>query len=95
VTLKYLHEFLVEYEKLDRAVRTQLFRKLDEMHRTSFERYPHQALKGSQFKGLFKLRVGDWRLIYRVTVGQVLFVTLGHRSEVYEEPPPVAGSEIR
>jgi len=84
VTLAYLHEFLEEYEKLDRSVRAQLFRKLQEMHRTPIERFPHQALKGSQFKGLFKLRVGDWRLIYRMVGSEVLFITLGHRSEVYE-----------
>jgi addiction module RelE/StbE family toxin len=84
VTIKYLHEFLAELEKLDAAVRRQIVRKLDEMHRTPFEGFTHQALKGAQFKGLFKLRVGDWRLIYRVAQGEVLFVTLGHRSEVYE-----------
>ena len=84
MTLKYLHEFLAEFEKLDKSVRRQLFRKLDEMQRTPMEGFSHQALKGTQFKGLFKLRVGDWRLVYRITGREVLFVTLGHRSEVYE-----------
>ena len=84
MTLKYLHEFLAEFEKLDKSVRRQLFRKLDEMQRTPMEGSSHQALKGTQFKGLFKLRVGDWRLVYRITEGEVVFVTLGHRSEVYE-----------
>lgn len=39
---------------------------------------------GAQFKGLFKLRVGDFRLVYKIVQGEVVFVTLGHRSEVYE-----------
>ena len=84
MTLKYLHEFLAEFEKLDKAVRRQLFRRLDEMQRAPMEGFAHQALKGPQFKGLFKIRVGDWRLVYRITEGEVVFVTLGHRSEVYE-----------
>ena len=84
MTLKYLREFLAEFEQLDKSVRRQLFRKLDEMQRTSFEHFSHQALKGPQFKGLFKLRIGDWRLIYRIVDGELVFVTLGHRSEVYE-----------
>lgn len=84
MTVKYLHEFLAEYEGLDAAVRRQIFRKLEEMQRTALERFVHQALKGKRFEGLFKLRVGDWRLVYRIVQGEVLFVTLGHRSEVYE-----------
>jgi addiction module RelE/StbE family toxin len=84
VTIKYLHEFLVEYMSLDRGVQRQLFKKLEEMHRVELEDFPHQALVGEQFKGLYKLRSGDWRMIYRIQDGEVLFVTLGHRSEVYE-----------
>jgi len=36
--------------------------------------------------GLYKLRAGDWRLIYRLVEDKrvVLVVGLGHRSEVYE-----------
>ena len=64
--LSYLHEFLVEYESLDRAVRKRIRKKLDELHRTPEERFQHQALRGKQLKGLFKLRAGgllrDWRL---------------------------------
>lgn len=84
MTIHYLHEFLVEFLALDRGVQRQLFKTLDEMHRTHFSEFPHEALKGDQFKGLFKLRVGDWRLIYRIVNGGVVFVTLGHRSEVYK-----------
>jgi mRNA-degrading endonuclease RelE of RelBE toxin-antitoxin system len=83
VTIKYLHEFLVEYLDLDRGVQKLLRKKLQEMYRTSLEDFPHEALTGEQFKGLFKLRAGDWRLIYRLSDNEVLFVTLGHRSEVY------------
>jgi addiction module RelE/StbE family toxin len=83
MTIAYLHEFLTELLGLDRAVQRQLRKKLDEMHRASLTEFPHQALKGEQFKGLFKLRVGDWRLIYKIVDGEILFITLGHRSEVY------------
>jgi addiction module RelE/StbE family toxin len=84
VKLTYLHEFLVEFLSLDRGVQRQLFKKLEEMHRAPELQFSHQALKGDQFKGLFKLRVGDWRLIYKMIDGEVVFVTLGHRSEVYD-----------
>jgi addiction module RelE/StbE family toxin len=83
VTLQYLHALLDELLSLDKGVQKQLKKKLDETSRIPFEGFAHQALKGDQFKGLYKLRVGDWRLIYKIDEGVVLFVTLGHRSEVY------------
>ena len=83
MTIKYLHEFLAELLVLDKSVQRSLQRKLNEMSRMPLTGFPHQALKGEQFKGLYKLRVEDWRLIYKITDGEVLFVTLGHRSDVY------------
>jgi mRNA interferase RelE/StbE len=83
VDLRYLHEFLVELDGLDAKVRRQIRRKLDQMHRTPVDELPHEALRGRQFKGLYKLRVGDWRLIYKMEGTTALFVTLGHRSEAY------------
>ena len=82
--LASLHEFLAELLGLDKSVQRQLKRKLDEMHRMELDRFPHQALKGEQFKGLYKIRVGDWRLIYRIRGGDIVFITVGHRSEVYD-----------
>jgi len=40
-----------------------------------------------ELAGLYKLRVGDWRVVYRLLEDErvVLVVRLGHRSEVYEE----------
>lgn len=83
MTIKYLHELLAELMRLDKGVQRQLCKKLDEMVRSRLEELPHQALTGEQFKGLYKLRVGDWRLIYKIADEEILFVTLGHRSDVY------------
>ena len=83
MTVKYLHEFLVEFLTLDKGIQRLLRKKLDELARAPGDGFPHVALKGEQFKGLYKLRVGDWRLVYKLNDGEVTFVTLGHRSEVY------------
>lgn len=58
---------------------------LRELYRTPFEQHAPLGLKGAQFAGLFKLRVGDWRLIYQIQKRELLFLTLGHRSEVYRK----------
>ena len=35
-------------------------------------------------KGYWKLRVGDWRVIYKVEEQKVLILRIGHRREMYE-----------
>lgn len=82
--LVYLHEFLAEFLRQERSVQEHMRKRLDEMARADFRTFPHQPLKGLQFKGLYKYRVGDWRLIYQIRGDEVCFITLGHRSEVYE-----------
>ena len=81
----YLHDFIEELERVDKEVEKQIESKLRELYRTPFEQHAPLALKGAQFKGLYKLRVGDWRLIYKIGRGERLFITLGHRSEVYRK----------
>jgi mRNA interferase RelE/StbE len=82
--IQYYHEFLQELEKLDKKIQKRIKEKLKELFRTPFSNYTHLALKGKQFKGLYKLRIGDWRLIYKLVGEEIHFITLGHRSEVYK-----------
>jgi mRNA interferase RelE/StbE len=36
-------------------------------------------------KGHRKMRVGDWRVIYRIDSGDVMILKIGNRKDVYEE----------
>jgi addiction module RelE/StbE family toxin len=85
VRILYFHEFIEALDRLDKEVQKQIKGKLKELHRTPFEQHAPLALKGVQFKGLYKLRVGDWRLVYKIEKAELLFITLGHRSEVYRK----------
>ncbi|MGH9335462.1 MAG: type II toxin-antitoxin system RelE family toxin, partial [Vicinamibacteria bacterium] len=79
----YLHDFIEELERLVKEIQKQIKNKLRELpRRTPFDQHAPLALKGAQFNGLYKLRVGDWRLIYKIQPNELLFITLGHRSEV-------------
>ena len=40
-----------------------------------------------ELKGYWKLRVGDYRVIYRLVGDKVLIVAIGHRKESYPLPP--------
>lgn len=35
-------------------------------------------------KGYWKLRVGDWRVIYKIDGHTVMILRIGHRREIYE-----------
>ncbi len=41
-----------------------------------------EALKG-QYKGMFRIRVGDYRVIYSKTKKGVLVLRISHRGKVY------------
>jgi len=42
-----------------------------------------EALTG-QFKGLYKYRVGNWRVLYAILSDSILILRIGHRSIVYK-----------
>jgi mRNA interferase RelE/StbE len=44
-----------------------------------------EALKGSQLGGLWKYRVGDWRIICEIKDAEIVItvLTLGNRREIY------------
>jgi len=49
------------------------------------EQVSHEALAG-EFKGLYKLRVGDYRVLYAIIRKEKLVVVhlVGHRRSIYE-----------
>ncbi len=71
-----------ELAKLPRPVQVKIAHKVDAL---SEEPYPVgvEKLKGEE--AFFRLRVGDYRVIYSVEKGLlvILVVRIGHRREVY------------
>ena len=80
--LSFTFDWFDQFNELDSRVKRQILAKLKEIDR--MDSWPHEALKGKQFKGLFKLRFGDYRLIYRLVDGATMdFLYLEHRREIY------------
>lgn len=74
-----------ELASLDRPVAERIAEKLRWLSDNADE-VRHLPLR-FPLTGLYKLRVGDWRVLYRLLNDErvVFVVSLGHRSEVYEE----------
>ncbi|MBI3184065.1 MAG: type II toxin-antitoxin system RelE/ParE family toxin [Myxococcales bacterium] len=82
-TVTILPEALRALEKLPKEVQRRIRDKIDRLAHNP--RPPGvKALQGSE-RGYLRLRVGDYRLIYRVEDEQllVLVVRIGHRREIY------------
>lgn len=52
--------------------------------RLSQHPYDFKALSGKRFRGLYRLRVADYRVVYCVDDDIVRILAIGHRSEIYK-----------
>jgi mRNA interferase RelE/StbE len=71
-----------QYAALDSVIRDRIRAAL---HDLADNPTPAQVKALAGGDGLFRVRVGDWRVIYRVEHDQarVVIVDIGHRSTVY------------
>jgi mRNA interferase RelE/StbE len=78
-------EAQVDLRNIAPAARTRLLDKLEWIGENA-ELIQHQALQGDEWKGCYKYRVGDYRIIYKMDRSAIkLFVLkVGHRREVYK-----------
>ena len=86
--MKYRVDFtpqaLEDVSKLDRIISERVIKRLEWLSQ-NIELINPQALKG-KFQGMFKLVVGDWRVIYTADFSNKLITVhlVGHRKEVYK-----------
>ena len=86
--MKYRVDFtpqaLEDVSKLDRIISERVIKRLEWLSQ-NIELINPQALKG-KFQGMFKLVVGDWRIIYTADFANKLVTVhlIGHRKEVYK-----------
>ena len=69
-----------DLRKIDKKQIDRILDKIEEVLSENPDK--GEALKG-QYKGLFKLRVGDYRVMYAKTKVGVLVVRIRHRGKAY------------
>jgi mRNA interferase RelE/StbE len=77
-------EAIDDLDRMDATIRQRLLRKINWLG-LNFEEVSHQGLSDN-LSGSYKLRVGDYRVIYLINSEEALLVVLrvGHRSEIYD-----------
>ena len=81
----YYHPLVFEKDipRLGEAIRRKIQRAIELRLTTHPEKYG----KPLQYtlKGLWSLRVGDWRVIYKIKGSEIWVLRIGHRREVYQQ----------
>jgi mRNA interferase RelE/StbE len=82
--IEYEPEAIADLEKLTQTVRERIVKKINWLAE-KFDQINPQSLT-ADLAGLFKLRVGDYRVIYEFNrEEEIIFIDrIGHRREVYD-----------
>lgn len=83
--LLFLREAAEEFKKLDKAVQRIVKEKLEILAQNpELLKNNIKPLKG-KYKGLYRLRVGNYRVIYRLDKEEItiLVIRIGHRRDIY------------
>ena len=67
-------------KKLESSISRRILKKVDELYENPFSR-DIKRLKGSDG---FRLRVGDYRIIFSIDKNTIQILKVGHRKNIYE-----------
>jgi mRNA interferase RelE/StbE len=84
-SLSFIREAEQDFRKLDHAYRKGIVQKLNRLVK-NFDTINPLPLTG-KWHGFFKLRIGNWRIIYHVNHEDLLLVVyaIGRRDKIYRK----------
>jgi mRNA interferase RelE/StbE len=80
-SIEWTARALKESEKLEKAVFIRILQKIEELKEDPFSK-DIKRLKGETS---FRLRVGDYRVIFDILGDKIFILKLGHRKNIYDE----------
>jgi len=82
VKLEWTSKAIDDLNKLDSLIVQRILRKVT-WFADNLEKITPEPLTGD-LKGMFKLRIGDWRVVYHMEGTSTVIHFVGHRKEIYE-----------
>jgi mRNA interferase RelE/StbE len=79
--IEWNEDAIKDLAKLDKPVAERILKKINWLS-DNFEKVTPEPLIG-QFKGTFKLRIGDWRVVYTIEGRTLVIQFIGHRRDIY------------
>ncbi|HXL02961.1 MAG TPA: type II toxin-antitoxin system RelE/ParE family toxin [Candidatus Atribacteria bacterium] len=80
--IEWTEEAVRDLKVIEKQVGRRILKKLS-WFSENFETIVPEPLSG-EFKETYKLRVGDWRVIYTIENGVIVIQSIGHRREIYK-----------
>lgn len=73
-------------KSLDTATKQRIERFIDQLIEADNPRSHGKALQGKRYAGLWRYRIGDYRLICQIKDSEliILLLEIGHRKDVYK-----------
>jgi mRNA interferase RelE/StbE len=79
-SIEWKESALKAIQKLDNSLTSRIFKKVEELKENLFNQ-DVKKLKGSE---LYRLRVGDYRVIFEIKGNLITILKIGHRQQIYE-----------
>ncbi len=82
-SVSFESESITDLDNLDQVVRLRILNKIQWLS-VNFGQITPLSLTG-QWSGFYKLRVGDYRVIYELDIEEqlIIIIRIGHRREIY------------
>ncbi|MEK6577963.1 MAG: type II toxin-antitoxin system mRNA interferase toxin, RelE/StbE family [Bdellovibrionota bacterium] len=81
VSVRWSNNALANLDTLDFVIRGRILGKVSWLRKNFSEIVPEELHR--EFKGLYKLRVGDYRVVYSIRKDIITIEAVGHRRDVY------------
>ncbi len=81
--VEWTEDAIEDLSRLDKPIIRRILKKVS-WFSNNFDSITPESLSGD-FKGAFKLRLGDWRVVYTIENDLILIQAVGHRREIYKE----------
>ena len=79
-SIRWEEKALRELEKLEKGIYYRIFKKVDEL-RDNFKSSDIKKIKGGD---RYRLRIGDYRVIFSIKEEIIIIWKVGHRKNIYE-----------
>jgi len=76
-------EALDDLQKIDKPILKRILNKISWFSQ-HFDNITPEPLSGD-LAGMFKVRVGDWRIVYTIKNEVIVIQAVGHRREIYSK----------
>jgi len=77
--IEWKENALKNLEKIESSISRRIIKKVEELSENPFSK-DIKRLKGSNY---FRLRVGDYRIIFSLEINLIQILKVGHRKNIY------------